>query len=77
MTKRAVMAIAEDAETKAPFWRVVTANGEMIGFYPGSGTEQARHLKNEGVMIEARLGKYRVMNLRRTQPRSLGASRNI
>jgi alkylated DNA nucleotide flippase Atl1 len=55
LTKRALMAIAEDAETKARFWRVVTVNGEMIGFYLGSGTEQANHLKNEGVMIEASL----------------------
>lgn len=67
LTKRALMAIAEDSETKAPFWRVVTANGEMIRFYSGSGTKQAIHLENEGVMIKARLGKYTVMNLRDAQ----------
>jgi hypothetical protein len=36
----------------------------MIGFYPGRGAEQATHLKNEGVMIQARSGKYKVMNLK-------------
>jgi alkylated DNA nucleotide flippase Atl1 len=64
LTKQALAAIAEDAESKAPFWRVVAENGEMIRYYPGGGTEQARRLKDESVMIEARLGKYRVMNLR-------------
>jgi alkylated DNA nucleotide flippase Atl1 len=64
LTKRALMAIAEDAETKAPFWRIVAPSGEMIGFYPGGGTEQARLLKKEGVIIKAGPGKYRVMNLR-------------
>ena len=67
LTKRALMAIAEDAETKAPFWRVVAANGEMIRFYPGGGTEQAKRLKHEGVMTEAKLGKYRITNLRDSQ----------
>ena len=70
LTKRALMAIAEDTETKAPFWRVVAADGKMTGFYPGGGIEQAKRLKNEGVMIEARFGKYRVMNLRDAELRS-------
>ena len=75
LTKRALMAIAEGAKTTAPYWRVVTANGEMIGFYPGGGIEQAMLLKNEGVMIEARLGKYRVINLRDAQLRSREVTR--
>ena len=60
MTKRALMAIAEDPKTTAPFWRVVLANGEMIAAYPGGGAEQVRRLKNEGVMIAGRLGTYKV-----------------
>jgi alkylated DNA nucleotide flippase Atl1 len=64
LTKRALMAIAEDCGTKVPFWRVVTPKGEMIGFYPGGGTEQAKRLKNDGVMIEGRLGKHKVVKLR-------------
>ena len=67
LTKRAMMAIAEDPETKALFWRVVTANGETIGFYPSGGAQQARRLKKEGVMIEERRERSRVMNLRDTQ----------
>ena len=70
LTKRALMAIAEDPETTVPFWRVVMAKGEMIAAYPGGGTKQARRLKNEGVMIAGRLGTYKVMNVRETQPRS-------
>ena len=64
LTKRALAAIAEDSESKAPFWRVVAENGEMLRYYPGGGTEQARRLRNESVMIEATPGKIRVMNLR-------------
>jgi alkylated DNA nucleotide flippase Atl1 len=71
LTKRALMAIAEDPKTPAvPFWRVVMAKGEMIAAYPGGGTKQARRLKNEGVMIAGGLGTYKVMNLRDAQPRS-------
>lgn len=67
LTKRALMAITEDSETKAPFWRVVTANGEMAGYFPGDGPEQARRLKKEGVATEERRKRSRVMNLRDTQ----------
>ena len=67
LTKRALMMIAEDAEAKAPFWRVVKPNGEMVGFYPGGGSEQARQLKNEGVMVKSRFGKYSVANLREAE----------
>jgi hypothetical protein len=34
LTKRALMAIAEDPETKAPFWRVVTAKWRDDRFLP-------------------------------------------
>ena len=64
LTKRALVAIAEDSLSKAPFWRVVAESGEMIRYYPGGGTEQATRLRNESVMIEATLGKIRVTNLR-------------
>jgi alkylated DNA nucleotide flippase Atl1 len=63
ITKRALMAIAEDPKTTAPFWRVVLANGEMIAAYPGGRAEQARRLKNEGVMIAGRLGTYKVRHI--------------
>jgi alkylated DNA nucleotide flippase Atl1 len=67
LTKRALMAIAEDPKTKAPFWRVVTTNGEMMGFYLSGGAQQATRLQKEGVMMEARRERYRVMNLRDKQ----------
>jgi alkylated DNA nucleotide flippase Atl1 len=70
LTKRALLAIAEDPRTTVPFWRVVMAKGEMIAAYPGGGTKQARRLKNEGVTITGRLGAYKVTNLRDAQPRS-------
>lgn len=70
LTKRALLAIAEDAETTVPFWRVVKANGEMIGAYPGGGTEQAKRLKSEGVTVEGGPGKYKAKNLKDMQPQS-------
>lgn len=63
LTKRALIAIASDAKTQAPFWRVVRDNGEMLGYYPGGETAQARRLRNERLMITAKLGKLRVMHL--------------
>ena len=69
LTKRALMAIAQDSHTTSPLWRVVMANGEMIAAYPGGGTEQAKRLKNEGVMIACSLGRYKVIHLRDIQPR--------
>src|ERR1700722_5946560 len=65
LTKRALLAIAEDPKTAVPFWRVVMAKGELIAAYPGGAIRQARRLKNEGVTITGRLGTYKVINLRR------------
>jgi alkylated DNA nucleotide flippase Atl1 len=67
LTNRALMAIAADPKTKAPFWRVVTVNGEMVRYFPGGGPEQARRLKKEGVVIEDRRERFGVMNLRDKQ----------
>jgi hypothetical protein len=47
LTKRALMAIAEDANGTAPYWRIVRANGAMIDYFPGGGAAQARRLKVE------------------------------
>jgi alkylated DNA nucleotide flippase Atl1 len=62
LTKRALLAIAEDPETTAPFWRVVTATGEMISAYPGGPSEQARRLQTEGVAVGNAAGKFKVKN---------------
>jgi alkylated DNA nucleotide flippase Atl1 len=64
LTKRALLAIAEDPKTTAPFWRVVTATGEMVTAYPGGANEQARRLRAEGVAIANAAGRLRVSNLR-------------
>jgi alkylated DNA nucleotide flippase Atl1 len=64
LTKRALMAIAQDAETTAPFWRVVMGSGELIAAYPGGVTQQALHLRSEGVTIADKASKNRVVNLR-------------
>jgi alkylated DNA nucleotide flippase Atl1 len=63
LTKRALMAIAEDPEATAPFWRVVMGSGEMISAYPGGVTQQASRLQGEGVTIADRAGKSRVANV--------------
>ena len=63
LTKRALMAIAQDPEATAPFWRVVMGSGEMIAAYPGDVTQQALHLRSEGVTIADKAGRNRVVNL--------------
>lgn len=47
LTKRALMAIADDPNTTAPYWRVVRANGAMIDYSPGGAAAQAKRLKAE------------------------------
>jgi alkylated DNA nucleotide flippase Atl1 len=66
LTKRALMAIAEDAEAKAPFWRVVMASGEMIAAYPGGQQAQAKRLRSDGLTITSKAGKSRIANLRQS-----------
>ena len=63
LTKRALMAIAQDPEATAPYWRVVMGSGEMIAAYPGGVTQQALHLRSEGVTIADKAGKNRVVNI--------------
>ncbi len=41
------MAIADDPNTTAPYWRVVRANGAMIDYSPGGAAAQAKRLKAE------------------------------
>lgn len=47
MTKRALMAIAEDAASTAPYWRIVKPNGAMMTYFPGGSAAQTRRLKAE------------------------------
>jgi alkylated DNA nucleotide flippase Atl1 len=63
LTKRALMAIAQDPEATAPFWRVVMGSGEMIATYPGGVTQQALHLRSEEVTIADKAGRSLAVNL--------------
>jgi len=47
MTKRALMAIAEDAAATAPWWRIVKPDGAMMTYFPGGTAGQSRRLKAE------------------------------
>ena len=47
LTKRALMAIAEDPNATAPYWRIVRANGAMMEYFPGGAAAQAKRLKSE------------------------------
>ena len=47
LTKRALIAIAEDPNVTAPYWRIVRANGAMVEYFPGGAAAQARRLKAE------------------------------
>jgi hypothetical protein len=64
LTKRALMAIASDPETKAPFWRVVKGGGELMAAYPGGVRDQAERLRSEGVTITATPSTAKVSNLK-------------
>ena len=66
LTKRALMAIAEDPKAGAPFWRIVMGNGEMIAAYPGGQEAQAKRLRSEGLTIISKAGKSRIANLRQS-----------
>jgi len=47
LTKRALMAIAENPAGTAPYWRIVRADGGMTEYFPG-GAAQAKRLRAEG-----------------------------
>ena len=71
LTKRALLAIAEDPESTTPFWRVVMPTGEMIPAYPGGANEQARRLRAEGVAMTGATGKLKVTDLKAWHLRQL------
>jgi alkylated DNA nucleotide flippase Atl1 len=52
MTKRALMAIAEDSDATAPWWRVTKPDGAMMTYFPGGAAAQTRRLKAELASIE-------------------------
>jgi alkylated DNA nucleotide flippase Atl1 len=63
LTKRALIAIAHDPDATAPWWRVVLGSGELVAAYPGGVTRQAQRLRSEGVTIDNKARKNKVMSL--------------
>jgi hypothetical protein len=51
--KKALQAIAQDANQKVAYWRVVKKNGELISTYAGGLNVHAALLKQDGFAIEA------------------------
>jgi alkylated DNA nucleotide flippase Atl1 len=51
LTKRALLAIAADPTTTAPYWRAVMADGALLPGYPGGVAGQAERLRGEGVAV--------------------------
>ncbi|MCA9899683.1 MAG: MGMT family protein [Ardenticatenaceae bacterium] len=54
-TRKALKAIAQDASSTVPSWRVINQDGGLLSVYPGGKTAQAARLQAEGLEIE--LGK--------------------
>ena len=52
-TRKALKAIAQDAHSAAPYWRVINQNGGLMTTFPGGAAAQAAHLQAEGLVIEA------------------------
>ncbi len=53
-TKKALKAIANGPDYKAPYWRVIKQNGELIDYFPGGARGHATLLRKEGLVIEAK-----------------------
>ncbi len=47
-TQKALKAIAKDPVNKAPYWRIVKPDGELMAFLPGGVADQLQHLEDEG-----------------------------
>lgn len=47
LTKRALITIAEDPGARAPYWRIVRADGSMMNYFPGGAAAQAKRIKAE------------------------------
>ena len=50
-------AAAEGRKRVTPYWRTLKSTGELNEKYPGGAAAQARHLRAEGLSIEAGKGK--------------------
>lgn len=52
-TRKALQAIAHDANSTVAYWRVVNKNGGLIAKYPGGVAGHAVRLQEEGFTIDA------------------------
>jgi alkylated DNA nucleotide flippase Atl1 len=51
-TRRALQTIANDPKGKAPYWRVINQNGQLIDRFPGGAAAQGARLEAEGFVID-------------------------
>jgi hypothetical protein len=63
-TQKAVQAIAHDSTKSVPYWRVIKANGALMGRFPGGVEGQATLLRSEGFAVEQKGKVARVKNFR-------------
>src|SRR6185437_14919596 len=49
MTKRALMAIAEDAAATAPWWRIIKPDGAMMAYFPGGAATTGAATQGRGI----------------------------
>lgn len=53
-TRKALQAIANDANSTVPYWRVINKNGGLIAKYPGGVAGHATRLREEGFTIDTK-----------------------
>lgn len=63
-TKKVLRAIANQPHQKAPYWRVVKQNGELMDYYPNGLRGHATLLKKEGLVIDTQGKKPKVKALK-------------
>jgi len=49
MTKRALLAIAEDTTATAPYWRIVKPDGATMAYFPGGAATTGAATQGRGI----------------------------
>lgn len=68
-TKQALKAIAQDAGSEAPYWRVLKADGALVPYFPDGADGQAARLQQEGFDVETQAKIPRVKNFKNSLTR--------
>ena len=63
-TGKAILAVARDPANKVAYWRVVKADGGLIGRFPGGAEGQAERLRKEGLQLDRKGKAPKVVNFR-------------